>query len=132
MFYSCLRIISFEVVQLILEHEAVVVHVLGLAEVWARLICLHVHLFMDDLIDGIAVRVIVVVCHRNHARVRQSPPEAPCADLTVQLRKCITAQALGSEDFWISAHDFHYLLVLVVQLFFILLSLEDKAMVLHC
>ena len=107
MFCSCLRIISFEAVQLILKYEAVVVHVLALAEVWALLICLHVHLFMDDLIDGIAVGVIVVVCHRDHARVRHSPPEAPCADLTEELHECITAHVLGSsENFWIRVHDF--------------------------
>ena len=119
-FSRCLRIVTFEAVQLVLEHEAVIVHVLGLAEVCTRLICLHVHLLVDDLLDGGAVGVIVIVCHRHHARVRQSPSEAPRADLTVELRERIAAQTLGSEDIWILAHDSHHLLVLVVQLFFVL------------
>ena len=55
MFCCCLRIVTFETLKLILKHEAVVVHILGLAEVGAALISLHVHLFVDDLLDSGAV-----------------------------------------------------------------------------
>ena len=100
-----LRIIVLKSLQFIFEHEGIVVHEFGFAEVLAALVSFQLLLFMDDLLHGGHVRMIVIISHRNHRRVGQPPAEAPSADLTVEPREGGAAHALLREDVRVFRQD---------------------------
>ena len=67
------------------EIDRVVVHHLGLGEVRLAWLRYQVHLPVDDLLHYGHIGVIAVVGHGDHRGRGQTPPEAPCAHLGVEL-----------------------------------------------
>ena len=88
---------------LVCEHCAVVIHVLGPGEIFRLLVGLKVEPLVDDLVDHRNVGVVEVVGRRDHRCEREAPPEAPRADLRVEVEKEVSVERFGLEQVGILA-----------------------------
>ena len=89
------------------------------------------HLFVDNLLDNGDIRVIAVVCHWDHCSGRQTPAEAPRADLRVEFVKKVLGDRIGRENIRVLRKNFCELAPLLPQLLLIILCMGYQVKVLR-